>query len=93
MGGWLPRNTTPIQQVVDTVERGAPAEDLELVDRLPAQECAEQTAEAQDMIEMPVCQQDPRQVLEACAGLQDLTLRAFAAIDQKTILAMFDDQG
>ena len=43
-----------VQQVVDAVERGAPAEDLEFVDGLPAQKGAEQTAETQDMIEMPV---------------------------------------
>ena len=42
------------EQVVDAVESAAPAEDLEFVDGLPAHKSAEQTAETQDMIEMPV---------------------------------------
>ncbi len=82
-----------VQQVVDAVERGASAEDLKFVNRFPTQECAQQSAQTQDMVEMPVRQQHPRQVFEACAGLQDLALRAFAAIDKKTIFAVFDDQG
>jgi hypothetical protein len=43
------------------------------------------------MVKMPMSQQDAREVLEARAGLQDLSLRTFAAIDQKTIFIVFDD--
>ena len=43
------------------------------------------------MIEMSMRQQDAGKMLETHARLQDLTLRAFAAIDQKTIFIVFDD--
>ena len=81
-----------IQQVVHTVECGAPAEDLQFLDGFPAQERAEQTAQAQDVVEVPVRQQHARQVPEAHAGLQDLPLGALAAIDQKAIFVVLDDQ-
>ena len=37
---------------------------------------------------MPMREQDARQALEARAGLQDLTLCAFAAVHQKTIFVV-----
>ena len=40
---------------------------------------------------MSVRQQYARKILETAARLQDLTLRALTAIDQKTIFIMFDD--
>jgi hypothetical protein len=43
------------------------------------------------MVEMPVREQYARQILKARARLQDLPLRAFAAVDQETIFIMFDD--
>jgi hypothetical protein len=43
------------------------------------------------MIEMSVGKQDAREVLETRTRLQDLPLRALAAIDQKTIFIVFDD--
>ena len=76
---------------MDSIQRGAPAEDIQFIDGFPAQECAEQAAQPQDVIEMPVCEENAVEVLEACARLQDLTLRPFATIDQKTVLIMFDN--
>jgi hypothetical protein len=38
-----------------------------------------------------VSQQDAGEILEARAGLQDLSLRPLAAIDQKAVFIVFDD--
>ena len=80
-----------IQQVMNAIERGTPAEDIQFIDRLPAQERGHQPAQPENMIEMTMCKQYACKVLEASARLQDLTLRAFTAIDQKTIFIVFDD--
>ena len=48
-------------------------------------------AQAEDVVEVAVRQQDARQVAETDARLQDLALRAFAAVDEKTILIVLDD--
>jgi hypothetical protein len=76
---------------MNAIERGTPSEDIELIDRLPAQERGHQPAQPKDMIEMAVREQDACKVLETSARLQDLALCAFTAIDQKTIFVMFDD--
>ena len=56
-----------VQQVMDAVERGAPAEDIQFLDRLPAQKCAEQPAQPEDVIEMSMREQNACQILEADA--------------------------
>ena len=76
---------------MDTIERGPPAENIQLVYSLPTQECGHQSTQPQDVIEMTVRQQNASQIFKASARLQDLTLCAFTAIDQKPILIMFDD--
>lgn len=43
------------------------------------------------MIEMAVREQDARQAFEPRAGLQDLSLRTFAAIDEEAIFVMRND--
>jgi hypothetical protein len=78
-------------QSLDTFERGASAKDIQFLDRFPAQERAEQTSQPEDVIKMPMRDQYAREVLESRAGLKDLSLRAFAAINQKTIFIVFDD--
>ena len=40
---------------------------------------------------MPVGEQDAVELLEANARLQNLTLRAFTAIDQETVFIVFYD--
>ncbi len=82
-----------VHQVMDPVQRGATAEDIQLVDRLPAHERGHQPAQSQDVIEMAVGEQDAGQVLEPRARLQDLTLGAFTTIHQKTIFVVLDDLG
>src|SRR5688572_6994105 len=77
---------------MDTVERGAAAEDIQLLNRFPAQECTEQAAQPQDVVEMPMREEDAREILKARARLQDLTLCPFTTIDEKTVFIMFDDQ-
>ena len=46
------------QQLVDAVERRAPAEDFQRLDVLPAGEGRNQPAQAEDVVEMRVRQQD-----------------------------------
>ena len=52
---------------MDAVERGTPAEDIEFIHRLPAQERGHQPAQPKDMIEVTVCEQNAREVLKASA--------------------------
>ena len=76
---------------MDTVKGGTPGEDIQLINRLPAQEGAEQSAQAQDVIEVSMREKDAREILEARTGLQDLALGPLAAVDQKTIFIMLDN--
>ncbi len=52
---------------MDAVERLPAAVDLQFLDRLPAQEGAEQTAQPEDMVKMPVREQNARQPFKANA--------------------------
>ena len=76
---------------MNALKRGASAENFQLVDRLPAQEGAEQPAQPEDMIEMSVCEQDARQAFESDPRLQNLALRALAAIHEEAIFIVTDD--
>ena len=76
---------------MDAVERGASAENFQFVDRLPAQEGAEQPAQPEDMIEVSVRKQDARQAFESDPRLQDLALRPLAAVHEETIFVVADD--
>ena len=67
------------------------AEDLQFLDRLPPQECAQEPAEAQDVVEVAVGQQYPRQVPETDPGLQDLPLGTLAAVDEKAEFVVLHD--
>jgi hypothetical protein len=82
-----------IEQGMHTVKGIPPAENFELINRFPTQKCAEQAAQAEDMIEVPMCQQYARQMPEACARLQNLALGTLTTINQKTIFIMCDDLG
>ncbi len=82
-----------VDQVMDPVEGGAAAEDIQLLDRLPAHECGHQTGQPEDMVEVTMRQQDAGQVLEPGTRLQDLALGALPTIHQKSIFIMFDDLG
>ena len=65
---------------------------MDFVERFPAAECREQAAQAENMIEVRMRQEDPVEALEADAAAEDLALRAFAAIDQETLFAGQDRQ-
>ena len=62
--------------------------DLHVLHGFPAPKRAGQSAQAEDMVEMPVRQQDVVQPLEANAAAQELPLGAFAAIDQEAVFAV-----
>jgi hypothetical protein len=68
-----------------------PAEDIQFINRFPSQERAKQSPQPQDVIKMSMRKQDFCDVLKARARLQYLSLRAFAAINKKTIFIMFYD--
>jgi hypothetical protein len=82
-----------VQQVVDTIQRPAAAEDLQGLDRLPAQKGAQQAAQAQYVVQVPVGQQDARQVPETHARLQDLPLGSLSAVHQKAVFIVLDNLG
>ena len=52
---------------MDSVERATTGEDIQLLNSFPSQERAEQTTETEDVIEMPVREQDAGEILEATA--------------------------
>ena len=81
------------QQVVNAVKRGSAAVDLQLLDGLPAHERGEQPAEAQDVVEVSVGDEDAVEPLEAYPRLQDLPLRALAAVHQEAVLVVLHQVG
>ena len=75
-------------QLAHPAQRPRAAPNLHLLDGLPPAEGGRQSAQPQDVIQMAVGQQNALQPLEAQPAAEDLALRALAAVDQKTILAM-----
>jgi hypothetical protein len=67
--------------------------DLQVVDRLPAQEGGKQSTQPKDVIQVTVGDEDVVEVLESQPGLQDLALGALAAVDEKAMLIMFHQLG
>ena len=62
-----------------------------MIDRFPPSERGRDAAQTQDVIEMAMREQNAIQILESHPTLQDLPLRAFRAIQKKTI-ALVDEQ-
>jgi hypothetical protein len=87
-----PQDNT-VQQIMDAVEGGPPGKDIEFLNRFPTQKGAEQPAQSEDVIEMTMRQKNACEIFETDTRLQDLTLCALTAVDQKTVLIMFDDLG
>ena len=90
-GGLIPAQHDPVKQVMHAVESRAAAEDLKLLDCLPAQERAQQPAQAQNMVKVAMGQKHSRQVPKTDTRLQDLPLGALAAVDQEAVLVVLDD--
>ncbi|MCK7516299.1 MAG: hypothetical protein MZV64_00490 [Ignavibacteriales bacterium] len=81
-----------VDQCVHAVERGAPAEDIELVDRLPAQEGGLISPPSPRIWSRCPCVSRMRgQVLEPDPRLQDLALGALAAVHQEAVFVVLDD--
>jgi len=82
-----------VDQILHPVKGVTAAPDFQRVDALPAHEGGEQPGQAKDVIQVAVREQDTVQALEADAALEQLALRAFAAVYQKAILPGQDDLG
>ena len=80
-----------VQQIVDAVERRAPAKNFQLIDRFPAQKSGQQSTQSQNMIQMPVREQNARQAFETSARLQDLALCALPTVHEETVFIVADD--
>ncbi len=92
-GGLTAAQHHAVEQVVDAVERPPAAVNVELLDGLPAHEGGEQPGQPEDVVQVTVGDENVAQVPEADAGLQDLALGAFAAVDQEAELVVLDDLG
>ena len=92
MGVLITAEDNIINQSANTIQCPTSAEDFKLINCFPAHERADQAAEAEDVIEVTMRQQDARQMPEADTGLQNLTLCAFAAVNEKTIFVVRDDK-
>ncbi|CDX37672.1 hypothetical protein MPLA_2130009 [Mesorhizobium sp. ORS 3359] len=60
---------------------------------LPQPECREQAGDSKDMVEMRMREQQAMKPPEARAAAQQLALRAFPAINQKSVASGLDEQG
>ena len=81
----------PIQQVMDAIECPLAAVDVHFLDRFPSHKRGKQSRQAEDVIQVPVCDKNIAQVPEANPGLEDLALGAFAAVDQEAEFIVFND--
>ena len=66
---------------------------MNFVQRFPTAERREQPAQAQHMVQVRMGQEDSIERLKPMPPSQDLTLRAFAAIDQEALLSRQHCQG
>ena len=80
-----------VEQVMDAVERPLAAVNVQFLDGFPAHERGEQPGQAEDVVQVAVGDENVAQVPEADAGLQDLALGAFAAVDQEAEFVVLDD--
>jgi hypothetical protein len=60
---------------------------------LPQPERREQTGDSKDMVEMGMCEQQAVKPPEAGTTAQQLTLRAFPAVDQNAVASSLNKQG
>jgi hypothetical protein len=80
-----------VNEVVDAPHRPGPGEDFHFFHRFPAHEGGEQPAEAEDVVEMAVGDEDFVQPLEPQAGFEDLPLRAFSAVHEEAMFVVNDN--
>ena len=80
-----------IEQVMDAVERPLAAVNIKFLDRFPAHERGEQSCQAEDVVQVPVGDENIVQVPESDPGLQNLALGALAAVDQEAEFVMLYD--
>src|SRR6266542_361816 len=80
-----------VKQIMHTVECRTPTENIKLIHCFPTQESGHQPTQSKDMIEMPMREQNAREISKTHTRLQNLTLCALTTIDQKTIFIMFDN--
>ena len=66
---------------------------VEPVERFPSPQGGRQPAQAQDVIEMAVRNQDAIQSFEAQTAAQELALRAFATVNHEPVFAMHHHRG
>ena len=81
-----------IEQVLNALKRRAPAVNFEILNGFPAHKGCKPTGQPENMVEMAVGDQDAVESFKTDPGLEYLTLRAFAAVNQKTEFIMFDHQ-
>ncbi len=65
---------------------------VDFLNGLPAHESGKQACQTEDMIQVPMGEQDVVQPLETNSGFQDLPLCALTTIHHETKLVMFYDE-
>ncbi len=84
--GNLPWPKDNLHQRLHTRQGKRPAVDVQFLQRLPAPQRAGQPAQAQDVVEVTVGEQNLVEPAETQARAQQLALRAFAAVDHEAVL-------
>ncbi|MEZ4555836.1 MAG: hypothetical protein R2854_05180 [Caldilineaceae bacterium] len=72
-------------------QRGGAGEDVQFLQRFPAPQSRGQPAQAEDVVQMAVGEQDFVQAAEAEAAAQQLPLGAFAAVDHEAVFVVHDN--
>ena len=81
------------EQFTDAFEGVHPGPDFHHFHRLPARKGGKQAGKAQNMIEMPVGDQNAVQTAKAQPGAQDLALGPLAAVNKKSLILIADQLG
>jgi hypothetical protein len=89
--GGLARAEDNSHQVSDSLQRPGPAVDLHLINGFPPAKGGSQAAQAEDMIQVAVSEQDAVQSFEPQTAAQDLALRTLTAVDEKSVLTVQQD--
>jgi hypothetical protein len=79
------------EEIVDTFKGPSASPDLQAIDGFPAHESGKQPRQTEDVIEMPVGDQDPVETPKSDPRLQDLALRSLTTIDQEPVISITDD--
>lgn len=81
-----------VDEVVHAFHRVSAAVNVYFLDGFPPHEGGNETRKTQDMIQMPVREQNVVQAFKPNPGFEDLALGTLTTVNHEAVLAVFDNQ-